>query len=64
MKAVTATCSAVVGQSNGIEKALLTIEPGPNGEHIITSLRRSTVELIRGKTYEVTFRELPDIIPK
>ena len=62
IQAVIATCSATVEQSDGIVKALIKLDPGclPNGEHIMTSLRRSTVDLAHGKRYRVMFEELPD----
>jgi hypothetical protein len=47
-------------RGDGVVKAFLQADPTAplNGDHMITSLHRSIVEIDSGKTYEVTFREI------
>jgi hypothetical protein len=48
-------------RADGIVKAFLQADPAAplNGAHILSSLPRSVVDIDSGKTYEVTFREIP-----
>ena len=47
-------------RADGVVKAFLQADPTAplNGDHMITSLQRSVVEIDSGKTYRVTFEEI------
>jgi hypothetical protein len=47
-------------RGDGVVKAFLQVDPAAalNGDHMITSLHRSVVEIDSGKTYWVTFKEI------
>jgi hypothetical protein len=59
-QSVIVRCTAAVDLADGKTISHLAGDPTEklNGEHIISSLRRSTVDLIVGKCYLVTFEEI------
>lgn len=60
-QSINVRCEADVDMRSGVTKCLLLADPlDPfNGDHLRTSMRRSTVDLRTGKYYRVTFEEVP-----
>jgi hypothetical protein len=66
-ESVDVICTIDLDLASGKTMCRLAVDPmaALNGEHIIVNLRRSTVDLHRGKWYRVTFEEIdpPGTLP-